>query len=207
MAGLLTLLACVPALATTPGRPYPLLFEMPVFFFCVSMLWAFVFAWHFQYTARPVFLAPFKPRFWLEATAYALVAGVLEYRFLDPALHRLMPGEYPANITSWLDMAAFQVLFVSLFVCFAPYAFFMRLLQRPTAAMCLTVLCGVFIAYARLSTVPTLPALPVAAAILLTRVVSGFFAVYFYLNGGALLVWWIGLLLQLRLLLEFPGAR
>ena len=207
VAGLLTTLACLSALITAPSHPYPSSFEVPIFFCCVSLLWAFVFAWHFQYTTRPVFLAPFKPKFWLEASAYAVIVGVLEYRLLDPPLRQLMPGEFPSDTTSWLAMCAFQVLFVPLFTCLAPYAFFMRLLQRPAAAMSLTVLWGVVIAYARLSSVPTLPALTVTAMIFLTRVVGGFAAVYFYLNGSVWLIWWIALLLQLRLWLEITVAR
>ena len=53
---------------------------------------------------------------------------------------------------------------------------------------------------------PTLPPIALTAIIMFRSVISGFVSVYFYLNGGALLLWWVSLLLQLRLLLELPGV-
>ena len=204
MAGLLTTLASLPALATAPGHPYPLSLAASLFFFCVFLLWAFVFAWHFQYTARPVFLPPFQPKLWLSATVYGLLVGLLVWQFLDPSLRQIVPAEYPANTGSWMATSLFQICFGPLYVCFAPFAFFMRLTRRPPVATALTVAWGLFVEYLVLGNHPTLPPVTLTAIIMLRSVISGFVAVYFYLNGGVLLIWWVGLLLQLRLLLELP---
>jgi hypothetical protein len=203
-AGALTTLACLPALMM--GVKVPSLVPLGVFLFvfCISILWGFVFAWHFEYSGRPVFLAPFQPRLWLAATAWAVALAVLEYFTLDPPLRRLVPAEYPATLGACVAMGTFQILFVPLYVCFAPLAFFIRLTHRSTVSTTLVVLWGLFVAYLRLGMLPTLPSLPIAAAILGLRVVGGFVTVYFYLNAGAPMIWWMGLLLNARLFLELP---
>src|SRR5690242_40187 len=98
------------------------------------MLWAFVFAWHFQYTSRPVFKAGFKPKLWMLATVYGLAFAILSHALVDPALRRIMPADYPSDVASWLARSSFQILFVPLFICFAPFAFFMRMTRRQTLA-------------------------------------------------------------------------
>ncbi len=124
MAGLLTTLASLPALATAPGHPHLLSLAAPLFYFCVFLLWAFVFAWHFQYTARPVFQAPFQPKLWLGATLYGLAVGLLVWQFLDPSLRQIVPAEYPASAASWVT--CFKSVLGPLYVCFAPFVSFMR---------------------------------------------------------------------------------
>ena len=207
VAGLVTALTCLPALMMSAKLPGTVWVMWPLLYWCALMLWAFVFAWHFEYSGRPVFQTAFKPKLWLGATAYALAAGVLYSLFVDPALRRLVPAEYPAGINAWLVACPFQILFAPLFICFAPFAFFMRLTHRQTVATSLTVVVSLFIAYLRLRMLPTLPPIHITGALLVMRAVSGFLSVYFYLNGGALLIWWVALLIQVRLLFEIVAAH
>ncbi len=171
-------------------------------FLCVFLMWAFVFAWHTEYSGHRVFATPFKPGLWSAATLYAVGAALLIHWVLDPAIQRIEPRDYPDNTVQWAAMASFQLGLGPLCVCFSPFAFFMRMSRRQTVATALTVLWAVFVEYSAISRQPHLPPLAITSALMLRSVVGGFVSVYFYINGGALLVWWVGLLLQLRLLLD-----
>ena len=70
-------------------------------------------------------------------------------------------------------------------------------------ALCLTItFAGLAALYLKLNASKALPSFPIIAELVLIRVITGFLWVYFYLKGGALLVWWLGILLHVRLLFE-----
>ena len=201
------MVACLPGLATAPRNPYPLWFAGSLLLWCAFMLWAFVFAWHSRFTGRPVFKTRFEPGLWLAATLYGVACGALALFLTDPPLRRILPTDFPSSLHQWVAMSMFQAGFVPLFMTFAPFAFFMRMTRRQSVSLALTVLCGVGVMTMRLRMLDTLPPLPVAATLLVMRVVGGYVVLYFYLNGGALLVWWAGLLVQARLLLDVAAGR
>ncbi len=69
-------------------------------------------------------------------------------------------------------------------------------------ALPLTILFGVFVLYEKLTTLKTPPPVGLVLELAALRVVGGYLTLYFYLNGGAVLVWWTVLLVQLR---HLPG--
>jgi len=101
----------------------------------------------------------------------------------------------------------FTLSFGQLFLCFAPFAFFIRLIQRKPWAIFLTMAFGVFVTGLKTNSLAAPPTLPLVLGLMLARTISSWLSVYFYFNGGVLLVWWWTLLLQIRVLveLEFPG--
>jgi len=110
----------------------------------------------------------------------------------------LVPGDYPDTYEAWLAMTLFTLAFDQLFLCFAPFAFFVRLLQSQRAAAGLTVLFGVALLCLRIEWLaPQVPPLFIAE-LFVWRTAAGFLTLYFYLKGGAPLAWWWVLLLQLR---------
>jgi hypothetical protein len=52
---------------------------------------------------------------------------------------------------------------------------------------------------------PTPIPLPLFAALLAGRIITGFLAVWFYLRGGVILIWWCTLLFEARHLLILAG--
>jgi hypothetical protein len=202
LAALLTSLACYPRFALWQ-IPYPIWYLESVLFVGSFVLWAFVFAWHTQFTDRPVFNKRIEARLWLAATvAGVLVASVLHV-FLDPTFKTRTPADYPISIDEWLGMTAFALAFNPLFLIFAPLAWAVRLMRRVWVASIFTVLFGVFVMAIRIQSAPS-PLPPIVFMELLAlRLVLGSCSVYFYLRGGVGLVWWWALLLQLRHLLDF----
>ena len=55
IAGLCSALVCWPRIATAPHQRYPAWYLEAVVLLGSIVLWGFVFAWHTQYTQRPVF--------------------------------------------------------------------------------------------------------------------------------------------------------
>src|SRR5207247_4066643 len=99
---------------------------------------------------------------------------------------------------AWRAMTLFNLAFDQLFLCFAPFAFFVRLLHNQKAAAGLTVLFGVMLLCLRIKSLAPLVSAFFIAELFVWRTAAGFLTVYFYLKGGAPLVWWWVLLLQLR---------
>ena len=177
-----------------------------VIFLCAIVLWAFVFAWHARQTLRPVFtlkieLAPFAV-----ATLAGMLGAAALSLFLDPALRRTNPEDYPADLEQWLAVTLFTVGFAQLVLIFAPFAFFVRLSRNWRVAMVLTVLFGVFVLALKAGSSPRPFPLPLLAALLLVRVAAGVMDVIFYLRGGVVLVWWLGFLIEARHLLNLGHA-
>ncbi len=206
LAAFITSLACCPRLATWTERADSVLFLWLMLLWAMCVLWGFVFAWQFQYANRPAIQLKFQPKLWAMATISATVAAVLLNFLLDPQLRRLTPGDYPVDGHAWLGMSLFTLAFAPLFLCFAPYAFFIRLSRKPDAALALTVLFGVFILAFKLSSAKTPTPMGFIVELMAVRLLAGFATVYFYLRGGALLVSWVGLILQLRFLVALVAG-
>jgi hypothetical protein len=198
-AAVITCLACYPRLAIWLDRPYTTLFGSIMILWTAFVLWAFVFAWQPVYAHRPVihFRAPLK--LWMTATLFGVAWAVILRELMDPQLRLTNPKDYPADWHSWIAMCLFAMSLDSLFLCFAPYAFFIRLTRRPEASLALTVIFGIFVQYLKLSARRQWPPLLLVAELIAVHLVAGAVSVYFYLRGGALLVWWIVLIAQLRL--------
>lgn len=174
-------------------------------FFCSIVLWSFVFAWHTQYTHRPVFTLKVEPRLFITVTVAGIAVATVFHLFLDPALRVKTPEEYPADVKQWLAIVLFSLAFNQLYFVFAPFAWLVRLLQNRRVATVLTVLFGAFMLTikSQSSTAP-IPSL-LFAMLLAVRIGMGFLSVSFYLRGGVLLNWWWTLLVEARLLLDVAG--
>jgi hypothetical protein len=197
LAALVTSLACFSRLTDWTERSHSTLFLSLALFYVVFVLWAFVFAWQSQYAKMPVFLYP-SLRTWAGATACGLVWGLLLYLAVDPQLRIISPKDYPSDLRSWVSMSLFTLGFYPLFLFFGPLAFFARLSQNRVASFVLTLLFGTFILLVKLGSSPVYPPMLLVATLMVLRLIEGLFSIYFYLRGGAVLVWWLVLLLQLR---------
>jgi hypothetical protein len=200
LAGLLTALVCYPRLALATNLAHPIWYLEALLFLGGIILWAFVFAWHPQYTHRPVVTFRIPPLAFGLATATGLFGALVLHFWLDPTLRTELPEDYPLTFKHWLAATLFSLAFTQLFVVFAPFAWLLRLSRRKAMALLLTVLFGVFVMLVR-NRAATIPPW-LLAALLVVRVLVGFLSVYFFWRGGVLLVWWWNLLLQSRHLLK-----
>ena len=205
VASLATTLACYLRLAFWLKRSDPLWLLTAAIFLCSIVLWSFVFAWHTQYTHRPVFTINVEPRLFITVTVAGIAVATAYHWFLDPSLRLKTPEEYPADMKQWLAIVLFSMAFNQLFLIFAPFAWLMRLFQNRRMATVLTVLFGAAVLAIKIHSTPT-PISPVLFAAFLTgRIAMGFLAVWIYLRGGVLLSWWWTLLVEARLLLDMAG--
>ena len=204
-AALATALACCPRLLFWSGRAAPVWYLASVIFFCSIVLWGFVFAWHAAYTGRPVFTFHLDPRRFVTVTLAGLGLAVALHLFLDPALRLKLPEEYPADPKQWAALVLFTLAFNQLFLIFAPFAWLVRLIKNQWAAVMLTVLFSTAVVALKIRSAPD-PLTPSwFAALLSTRIVMGFLAVWFYLRGGLLLSWWWTFLIEARHLFDLAG--
>ena len=203
IAALGTAIACYPRLALWLNRPGPLWTVWLILLWSAFMLWAFVFAWHEKYTGQKVFVFQIQPALWGVASICGLCGAALLYFTVDPTLRQLAPSEYPHTVAEWGAMTLFALAFDQLCVCFAPLAFFSRLVPKRNIAVVLTVLFGTFVLSLKLNTIPNVP-LSLSATIILLRMASSYLSVAFYLRGGALVTWWWILLLHSRHLILLP---
>ncbi|HWF19076.1 MAG TPA: hypothetical protein VG754_07400 [Verrucomicrobiae bacterium] len=207
VAALITSFACYPRLATWTERGASASFLWAVLLWAMFVLWGFVFAWHFQYSQRPVFgLEKFDPKLWAVASLVAIAAALFVHFNLDPKLRLLTPGTYPTDWNSWVAMGLFALAFEPLFLYFAPFAFFIRLMRRQDAALAMTVVFGLFVLALRINASPAPASVWLLVELVCLRVLGGFAGLYLYIKGGALLVWWVVIILHLRFLLDFAGA-
>jgi hypothetical protein len=204
LAAVLSSLACYPRLALWSAQPSPLPFLWLMLLWATFVLWSFVLGWHSKYTGQRVLAFRWQPRLWIIATLCALAAAVVMRLAIDPQLRATTPGDYPTNWQSWTAMSLFTLAFDPLFLCFAPFAFFIRLFHRQTSASVLTVIFGLFILYLKVNA-STPPPPWLLVEMIMLRVAAGFLCVYFYLKGGAWLIWWVLLLAQLRHLLPYAA--
>ncbi|MGD0744065.1 MAG: hypothetical protein ABSA45_02825 [Verrucomicrobiota bacterium] len=205
VAALFSALACYPRLSLWLNRSEPIWYLETMIFLCGIVLWGFVFAWHTQYTHRPVFVFKLEPGPFIAVTLVGIIAAVVFHLLLDPSLRPKIPEEYPADLKQWFAWVLFSLAFSQLFLLFAPFAWLMRLFQNRWVAAGLTVLFGIFVLAMKMQSLPTPLPPPLLAAFLAGKIVTGFLAVWFYLRGGVMLIWWWTLLLEARHLLNLAG--
>jgi len=198
----ITSLASYPRLILWTDRPQPLWFLMLTLAWAAFLLWSFVFGWHSKYTGQPAIVVRTKPVSWGAATVAGLLGALLLELRIDPVLRPLVPDDYPATVQTWLATTLSLLAFEQLFICLAPFAFFLRLSQRPAIAATLTVFFGVFLVYLKARRWPGQFSSFFISELFAWRVLAGFLSVAFFLKGGAVLTIWWTLLLQLRHLLH-----
>jgi hypothetical protein len=136
-------LLCLPRMVQWGKRPFALWYVEATIFLGGFVLWAFVFAWHTEYTRRPVFTLKIKPSIFTAATFVGILCALGLHFSLDPAMRRISPEEYPVDLNGWLATALFGLAFTDLFLIFAPYAWLVRLIRNERVAAGLTIALGV----------------------------------------------------------------
>lgn len=202
IAALATALLCYPRFSLWNQRLHPLWYLEAVTFCGAFVLWAFIFAWHTQYTKRPVFTVRISGAEWVVASISAVIMAFALFFFLDPHLRQTTPEDYPANLPQWAAMTLFSLALNQLFLVYAPFAWLVRLSGRTALAVTVTVLFGVVVLLlkTRMSPVP-FPA-SLLTTLVVVRLLLGLLSVSFYLRGGLLLASWCALLVQAR---HLPG--
>lgn len=204
--------AIAAALSAAFSLPRMLLWEnrkLPVWYleanvlFGGFVLWAFVFAWHREYTGQRVFTLKFKPSIFVAATAIGILAAFGLHFFLDPALRRVTPEDFPTDLAHWVAATLFSLAFTQLFLLYAPFAWLMRLSRNQHVATWLTVALGVAVLITKVRSAPASLAPSLLLELLALRIALNFMGIWFYLRGGILLVWWLDLLVEGRYLLDF----
>lgn len=197
LGALLTTLLCLPRLTQWENR-------LPVWYLLATLsassfvLWAFVFAWHTPCLHRPVFVVKLDLRSWILASVAGLaVAGILHF-LLDPVFQQRTPGDYPTSLAEWFGMTLFALAFGPLWLTFAPLAWAARLCHRAWLAVGFTILFDCFVMLMKIQSAPTPVPGSVFLELLALRLVLGAGSVYWYLRGGAWLVWWWLGLIQAR---------
>ncbi len=205
IAATLSAMLALPRLLLWENRPFSVWYPEAMILLCGFVLWAFVFAWHTEYTHRPLFRFKIK----LSLFAYATLAGVIVaiglHWLIDPTLRALNPQDYPADFLHWIASALFSLAFTQLFLIYAPFAWVMRLFRNEQVALWVTVAFNLLVLVLKTNSSPMPLPLSLFLQLLILRIGLGYFAVWFYLRGGMLLVWWIGLLVEARHLLTFNG--
>jgi len=195
----------LPRILFWENRPFSAWYPEAIIFSCGFVLWAFVFAWHTEYTRRPVFSLRIKPWLVAAATVAGIIAALLLHWLFDPTLRVHNPQDYPVDFKHWIAHTLFALAFVQLFLLFAPFAWAMRLFRNQTVATWVTVAFSVLVLGLKSNSSPApLPAL-LLLALAAVRIASVYFAVWFYVRGGIFLTWWLVLLMEARNLLTFAG--
>lgn len=198
-------LLCLPRLAHWTEAPLPAGPLATTLFVTSFFLWSFVYAW----TPAPGFAALWiRPRAgpaWLAVLAGGAAGfAVLEWT-IDPTLRRLVPGDYPPTYSAWVAQGLFHLGLDSLFLGFAPFAFFHRLSGRIPSAAGLTLAFGLILLYAKLRTLPGDVGPAFGGFLFLWRLALGAFGLWLFLRGGILPALACTALLQLRHLLHLPA--
>lgn len=198
VATLITALACLPRLITWPGRPYPLIVMWLVLAWAGFVLWSFVFAWHAPYSEAQPFRIKRDPNLWITATLCGIAGSFVLHLVIDPTLRSATPQDYPATWGAWIAMSLFLLTFDQLFLCFAPFAFFVRLLRSPSVAGVFTVVLGAFLLWLKFRRMPEGLSDLFVLELFGWRLLAGSVSVYFLIRGGIwMTLWWVALL-QLR---------
>ena len=203
VAAALSTALCAPRLLLWSKRPFPVWYLEATIFFGGFVLWAFVFAWHAEYTRRPFFTAKINSALFTGATLAGVLAAIGLRFLLDPSFRRITPEDYPPDLQHWIASVLFALAFTQLFLFYAPFAWLMRLFHNNQVALWLTVAFNVIVLLLKMHASPTPPPLSMVFGFLALRIAYAYFIVWFYLRGGILLVTWLGLLIEARHLLDF----
>lgn len=198
LAAALSAALSLPRMLLWAKRPFPVWYVEATIFLGGFVLWAFVFAWHTEYTRRPVLTLKINSSVFAAATLAGLFAAVGLHFFLDPSFRRITPDDYPADFQHWLAFCLFALAFTQLFLVYAPFAWLIRLFRNEQIAVWLTVSFNVLLLILKTHSSPAPPPLSAFIELLALRITLGFFAVWFYLRGGILLASWLGFLVEAR---------
>lgn len=198
IAGALSALACSPRLVNWTHRKDDVWFLVAVVGWAAFVMWAAVFAWHEKHGQREVFPKRVPPNLWLVALALGVVGAAISFHFGDPTLRQLAPTDFPSNPVQWTEHVLFNLAMEQLFLCFAPFAFFVRLLPGARSAAIATVLFGLLVFALKLhGSSPNLP-WDFVLGLVCFRALHSAVTVWLYLQGGVWLVWLFAFLLQCR---------
>lgn len=197
-AGALTALACYPRLAHWTHRNDDVWFLVAVVAWAGFVMWAAVFAWHERHGGPEVFPKAIPVRLWLTALALGTGGAVISFFWGDPLLRQLAPTDFPKNPGEWVEHLLFNLALEQLFLCFAPFAFFVRLLPGVKPAAVATVVFALLVFGLKLRGLAhdLVPAL--VAGLVSFRALHSAVTVWLYLRGGAWLVWLFAITLQAR---------
>ncbi|HTL54739.1 MAG TPA: hypothetical protein VL361_03635 [Candidatus Limnocylindrales bacterium] len=201
IAAFFTCVACYPRLCLAPRLAYPVWYLAALLFLGSIVLWAFVFAWHTQYTGQPVVTVRIAHIPFLWATASGLTLASVLRLWLDPVLRARNPDDFPLTFEQWAAVTLFSLAFTQLFLVFAPFAWALRLARRQSVAVVLTVLFGLYVLAVKNYRSPGPVSTQLWSGLFLVRLIISLGSVLFFIRGGLLLVWWWGFLLQSRHLL------
>ena len=207
IAALVSTLACYPRVSLWLNRPAPVWYLEAIIFISSIMLWSFVFAWHKQYTHRPVFILKPETKPFVAVTLIGIVAATAAHLWLDPSLRSSMPEDYPADLTHWFASVLFSLALNQLFLIFAPFAWLMRMFKNRWVAAGLTVAFGAFVLALKAQSLPTPVPTPLVVALVAGKLITGSLVIWFYLRGGVILIWWWALLFESRHLLDLTGSH
>ena len=205
IAAALSAVLSYPRMVLWDNRPFSVWYPEAIILFCGFVLWAFVFAWHTEYTHRPVFTLRIKLPVFAAATFVGLITGLGLHWMIDPAVKLRNPQDYPVDFQHWVATTLFALAFTQLFLLYAPFAWIIRLFRNERVATWITVALGVLVLALKSNSSPTPLPTSLLLELLVLRIASAWFAIWFYLRGGMLLVWWLGFLVEARHLLTFAG--
>jgi hypothetical protein len=202
LAAAVTTTICFPRLALWTERPNALWFLATMMLLVSFLLWSFVFAWYPQASSRPVIQLQPPLLVWRLAILGGLMAGSILLLLVDPTLRSARPIDYPSTLPTWSFSTLFNLGFSQLFLCYAPMAFFLRLLRLPVAAVGLTIVFGLGLLAAQLHATGVELEPRFLLGLYLLRALLGGIAAMLFFRGGLLPAATWTLLLECRLL---PG--
>jgi hypothetical protein len=205
LAAALTALASYPRLAHWGQRPDAVWFYEAVIGWAAFVMWAAVFAWQEKHGQREVFPKRVAPSLWLITVALGLVGATISFHFGDPTLRQLAPTDFPQNPGQFAEHVLFNLALEQLFLCFAPFAFGVRLLPNAKAAGGGVVLFGLLVFGLKMQSVAAAITWELALGLVGFRAFSSAVTVWLYWQGGVWLVWLFAFLLQCRHLFAFGG--
>lgn len=205
IAAALSAVLSLPRMLLWDTRRFSVWYAEAIILLCGFVLWAFVFAWHTEYTRRPVFTLKIKWTLFGDTTLAGIAAAIGLHRLLDPSLRAFNPQDYPADFSHWVASTLFSLAFTQLFLLYAPFAWVMRLFRKEQIATWATVALSVLVLMLKTKSSPLPLPFSLFLELLASRIAFAYFAIWFYLRGGMLLVWWLGFLVEARHLLTFNG--
>ena len=188
----------LPRMLLWEQRKFPLWYVEATVFFGGFVLWAFVFAWHTEYTRRSVFTLKIKPTLFAEATLAGVLAALALHYLFDSWLRVKTPEDYPADMKQWAASILFSFTFTQLFLFYAPFAWLIRLSRNEQFATWLTIGLNILVLVLKADSLHATLSQWEFAELLGKQIVVTFIAIWFYLRGGILLVWWLDLLVEAR---------
>ena len=198
VAAALTSLACYPRVAHWTHREDAVWFLVSVIGWAAFVMWAAVFAWHERHCGREVFPRNVAPRLWFIALALGVSGAFISFHYGDPTLRQLAPTDFPRTHGQFAEHVLFNLAFEQLFLCFAPFAFCVRLLPGAKGAGFGVVLLGLAVFALKLQSVAAAITWDMALGLAFFRALHSAVAVWLYWQGGVWLVWLFALLLQCR---------